>query len=75
MSDDETESWIALAAKTRDVVAFLRFRERSAPAGGRRDLQPAGAFTSAEASADGREEADTRLGGSAPQHRETVTSR
>lgn len=59
MSDEQ--SWIALAARTRDVIAFLRIgaraSERSAPAGGRRDEQPAGAFTSDEGKlTDGRED-------------------
>jgi len=53
MSDDER--WIALLAKTRDVVTFLGLAKRAAPASRRRDEPPAGAFTSAEASADGRE--------------------
>jgi len=53
MADDER--WIALLAKTRDVVTFLGLAKKAAPASRRRDEPPAGAFTSAEASADGRE--------------------
>jgi len=60
MADDESR--IALAAKSRDVIAFLGLTEKAAPASRRRDEPPAGAFTSAEASADGREDRPRKNG-------------